>query len=380
MDNRTANVSEIINNTLGKPSILLYRYCQVGFWGFICIVSYLSLTLWYGQYGLAYFLHIIVQSFMGLGISLLLQKAFTYSWYYPNSYRLALGFLLILIASLVWTVARMEAFSYMTAEQDIWWNFGGWYFAGFFIFLFWSAMFHGVIYYQLLQAEHKILLNTQAASREEQIKRIKAQAIARDAQLKMLRYQLNPHFLSNTLNAVNSLIEAQQNDMAQNMVVNLSKFMRYSLDNDPDGKVTLSQEIEALILYLDIEKVRFGDRLNFLLNVEDLANTALIPSLLLQPIIENSMKHVIAKSEEGGTITIGAYIDNGTLFIKLSDSGQNFKKQQIHIQGNENRSVGLRNIQERLETLYPNEHTFECEVHAQGGLLTTIAIPFEMNT
>ncbi|EWH10576.1 sensor histidine kinase [Catenovulum agarivorans DS-2] len=374
---KALDVSQLIQHKLGNAPTILFRYCQIGFWAFSCFISYTTLTLWYGQYDIAHFSHIIVQALFGLALSLFMQKAFLWSWNKSNWFRLAYSFLLVVLVSLLWTIARMLAFIHMTDEQDIWWNFGGWYFTGIFIFSCWSAMFYGVIYYQLLQVEHQTLLDTEAKSNIEHLKRIEAQNIAREAQLKMLRYQLNPHFLSNSLNAINSLIEVQENNKAQQMVVNLSRFLRYSLDNDPDIKVTLAQEIKTLELYLQIEKVRFGDRLEFEFDIDEQANSALIPSLILQPIVENSMKHAIAKNEDGGTIRLTAEVINKQLCLQLSDTGSGLEEVVDQSAFDQPRGVGLRNIRARLTTLYPEGYTFELKQLDTGGLLAHICVPYQ---
>lgn len=128
--------------------------------------------------------------------------------------------------------------------------------------------------------------------------------MAHQAQLKMLRYQRNPHFLFNTLNAISTLILDNKKHIANNMVTHLSRFLRYSLDNDPMQKITLEQEVDALNLYLNIEKIRFDDRLTLEFLVEEEAAQALIPSMLLQPLVENSIKYAVARSESGGTIRL----------------------------------------------------------------------------
>ena len=120
----------------------------------------------------------------------------------------------------------------------------------------------------------------------------------------MLRYQLNPHFLFNTLNAISTLILDNHNRTANQTVMRLSDFLRYTLDQDPMKKVTLRQEIEAMNLYLTTEKLRFGDRLKLEYAVEDTALEALVPSLLLQPLIENAVKYAVSPSERGGTIRV----------------------------------------------------------------------------
>lgn len=365
-----------VTRTAGQTARPLAVYYQFGFWLLICAISFVTLTLWYGQLEWQYFVHVLVQGLIGVGLTSAMEKPFIAIWHWQIKKRLLLGLALVLFVALVWTIARMIAFTEITSESDIWWNFGGWYFSGIFIVMCWSAIFHVLIYYQVLQAEHRTLITTQAQNREEHIKRVEAQAIAKDAKLKMLRYQLNPHFLSNTLNAVNALIEMESHQQAQKMVVNLSKFLRYSLDNDPQMKVTLKQEVHALELYLEIEKVRFGERLTFSVDIEEQAKPALIPSLLLQPIVENSMKHVIAKNEDGGTISIHAHLVSHKLHIQLSDSGTDPQAEPC-LTTQDKRGIGLRNIQQRLAALFPAQHQFSFEFQPQGNLITTIEIPYE---
>jgi len=120
----------------------------------------------------------------------------------------------------------------------------------------------------------------------------------------MLHCQLNPHFLFNTLNAISTLIHDRDTQLANTMVTRLSRFLRYSLDKDTMLKVTVAEEVEALKLYLDIEKVRFDDRLQLHFDIEPDARTALMPSLLLQPLVENSIKHAVSRAINGGSISI----------------------------------------------------------------------------
>jgi LytS/YehU family sensor histidine kinase len=298
-------------------------------------------------------------------------------WDHSLILRSTISFCLVALMAVIWTMIRLITFIGMTNEQGLWADFGGWYFGSVFIFLCWTITFHGIRYYQLLQAKHNIMLAAEATGREEHIKRISAQNVARDAQLKMLRYQLNPHFLCNTLNAINSLVEIEESEKAQRMIVQLSKFLRYSLDNNPDTKIALEKEVTALKLYLEIEKTRFGDRLKLDFQIDEQAKLAGIPSLLLQPLIENSMKHAIAKSEEGGTISLKAHISDNKLVLELCDTGSDVKIQQSKILSSNGRGVGLRNTDERLETLYPNNYEFILKILPSGGLKSTIKIPFE---
>jgi LytS/YehU family sensor histidine kinase len=285
---------------------------------------------------------------------------------------------MVFIFAFIWTIFRMQALAWLTPADQVWGEFGGWFFASIFIFLCWTGLFHGIRYYELLQSEHEIMLGAEAATRKEHIKRIEAQSVARDAKLKMLRYQLNPHFLCNTLNAINSLIEIEESEKAQAMTVQLSQFLRHSLDNDPDTKITLKDEIAALNLYLEIEKTRFADRLQLNFHVDEHAQKALVPSLLLQPIIENSMKHAISKNEKGGIIELRAGINQGRLIIEISDTGAgNVQRKPLDLK-NET-GVGLANTDQRLSVLYDNDYQINTMRRAEGGRSTCINMPFELS-
>lgn len=375
--NESTDIVNFLETTLGSMPKRAYLYYHIGFWVFICLISFTTLTLWYGQFHIGYIVHLVLQSIFGLLLSLSLQRVVFRVWNLGHLSRGLIVMAFILLGSFVWTVARMLAFVQLTDEQDIWWNLGGWYFGGIFIFSCWCAILHLLVYYHLLQAEHKILLKTQKKSQQDELKRIHAQKLARDAQLKMLRYQLNPHFLSNTLNAINSLIELEESQSAQKMVINLSRFLRYSIDTDPDFEVTLKKEIESLCLYMEIEAVRFDERLIFNLNMPPETEACMVPSMLLQPLVENSMKHVIAKSQHGGSIDIDIYRTQHELCFEVSDSGHDFCNNPIAIPGNENRGIGLTNVQQRLQAMYPDQHTFDCRVSSEGGLTTLITIPYK---
>ncbi len=230
----------------------------------------------------------------------------------------------------------------------------------FYILLCWSGLYFGIKYYQQLQ--------------EQTEQTLKATAAAHQAQLKMLRYQLNPHFLFNTLNAISTLILDGANDTANKAVTRLSDFLRYTLDNDPMSRVTLGSEMGALDLYLEIEKVRFGDRLIIEKSIEAKAQNALVPSLILQPLIENSIKYAISPSEDGGTLSISARVQRNTLVLELSDTGPGLGNGN---NGQKSSGVGLKNTRERLQQLYGDEQAFTLAPNTPSGLRITINIPYE---
>jgi LytS/YehU family sensor histidine kinase len=229
----------------------------------------------------------------------------------------------------------------------------------FYILLCWSGLYFGIKYYQQLQ--------------EQTEQTLKATAAAHQAQLKMLRYQLNPHFLFNTLNAISTLILDGANDTANKAVSRLSDFLRYTLDNDPMSLVTLGSELGAIDLYLEIEKVRFADRLVIERTIESPAEKALVPSLILQPMIENAIKYAISPSETGGTLRISARVQRGVLVMQLSDTGPglgNGKSDQ------KSSGVGLKNTRERLQQLYGDDQAFTLAPNEPSGLTITINLPY----
>jgi two-component system LytT family sensor kinase len=365
---------------IGSYSVYHFGLLHLGFWAFVSIISFFSLTLWYGPYEWTHIVHIIFQALLGMILSLFLYVGFMSIWHSRFIYRATIGFLMVLVVSLIWTLSRIEAFIRLTSISTEWGEFGGWHFASMFIFLCWTGLFHGIRYNDLLQTEHRIMLKVEAEAREEQMKRMRAQTIARDAQIKMLRYQLNPHFLCNTLNAISSLVEVNESEKAQSMTVQLSRFLRHSLDNNPDTKLSLENEIKALNLYLEIEKTRFGDRLSLDFQINEDARLAMVPSLLLQPIIENSMKHAIAQNELGGTITLLAKVEHQRLIMQLSDTGSGSKIGKSKMESSKGRGVGLRNTNERLKALYENDFSVNIDLLPLGGLRTTIELPCEYSS
>jgi two-component system LytT family sensor kinase len=324
-----------------------------------------------------YFFYVMIITVIAMVLSLGLRYLYRFLWIRPIWQR-ALGFLLGSCAiGYGWMQSR--AFIYATwfekaKDMEAWMEKMGEaahlyekvYFmesftTGWIPMLAWSVLYFAIKYYQIFQEVQKSAL--------------KSAAMAHEAQLKMLRYQLNPHFLFNTLNAISTLILEKETEPANRMVTRLSSFLRYSLDNDPMQKITLEQELAALRLYLDIEKVRFEERLNLELDIGDEASRALIPSLLLQPLVENAIKYGIARSEEGGRLRIAAKVFAGDLLLELSDDGPGVELVDGLIP-NAN-GVGLRNTQERLVELYGNLHSFRLSQTSPHGLTVNIRIPFE---
>jgi two-component system, LytTR family, sensor kinase len=223
----------------------------------------------------------------------------------------------------------------------------------------WSALYFGIKFYESKGQQEEAML--------------KAVALAQEAQLKMLRYQLNPHFLFNTLNAISTLILDNQNRKANHAVARLSDFLRYTLDQDPMKKVTLRQELEALNLYLGTERLRFGERLRLEYAIEEGALEALVPSLLLQPLLENSLKYAVSSREQGGQVRIEGRAREGLLELSVIDDGPGLPEGQP---AGERRGVGLANTRERLLVLYGNNCRFAA-FNGHPGLRVEMALPLE---
>ena len=236
----------------------------------------------------------------------------------------------------------------------------------------WSALYYAINFY--LQIEEQ----------NDQLIRLENQAT--QAQLAMLRYQLNPHFLFNTLNSISTLVLLKQTEPANAMLTRLSAFLRYTLVNEPTGRVTVAQEVETLQLYLGIERMRFEERLRTQFHIDDAAKPALLPSLLLQPLVENAIKYAVSPQESGAEITITAQLVGPMLRITVSDTGpglQNYAADNrlsgVTFDGGESVStgVGLANIRDRLAQAYGDSHRFEILDPPDGGFTVLIEIPFE---
>lgn len=189
-----------------------------------------------------------------------------------------------------------------------------------------------------------------------------------DARLSALRMQLNPHFLFNTLHAVSALVERDPAGV-RTMIARLSALLRRVLDGSDGHEVPLRDELALVRDYLAIQKVRLGDRLEVVEDVTDEALDALVPALLLQPLVENAVGHGIAPLEEAGTLTLSARREGGQLVVDVRDTGPGPS-------GSPSRGVGLRNTRERLDALYGDGATFDLAHAPEGGARARVTLPF----
>jgi LytS/YehU family sensor histidine kinase len=275
---------------------------------------------------------------------------------------LVLSFAAVVLASAAFSV--IETWSYATFlnpdAKPVGVEYLGAILLDFSLLAAWTALYYGINYFLLL---------------EEQIRqRERLESAASTAQLAMLRYQLNPHFLFNTLNSISTLVLLKQTERANAMLARLSSFLRYTLANEPTAKVTLAQEVETLKLYLEIEKMRFEDRLRPHFRVDPDTIGARLPSLLLQPLIENAIKYAVTPSESGADIWITAAREGQAVRLEVADNGDGTGGELV---ASPSTGVGLANIRDRLTQAYGASHRFETKTNERGGFSVILEIPYE---
>jgi two-component system, LytTR family, sensor kinase len=211
--------------------------------------------------------------------------------------------------------------------------------------------------------------------REGQLRTLQLEAQLSQAQLEALKMQLHPHFLFNTLHSISALLR-KDTEAARRMITRLGDFLRLTLENSGAQEVSLQQEMEFLRCYLEIERIRFQDRLVTRMDVSPQVLDAKVPNLILQPIVENAIRHGINPRSTPGIIEIQAKPHNGALRIQVRDNGPGLpahRSSEILFR----KGLGLRNTETRLERLYGAAHLFDLANDPEGGLVVTLEIPFK---
>ena len=314
--------------------------------------------------GFSWVLHTALLTATGYSITLLMGAIFRRLIRMRPILTWALTILIVMVASA--SFSAIETWSYATFLRPGS-TPGGLQFLSSILLTFsllvaWSALYYSINYYLILEEQSDRLL------------RLEHQASS--AQLAMLRYQLNPHFLFNTLNSISTLVLLKQTERANAMLSRLSSFLRYTLVNEPTGSVTVAQEVETLKLYLEIEKMRFEERLRPRFEIDPSVSRARLPSLLLQPLVENAIKYAVTPQEEGADIEISARRDIDRVVITVSDTGPGAEDHWVKAQ--QSTGVGLANIRDRLAQAYGPDHRFDTESNGNGGFRVTIEIPFQL--
>ena len=206
------------------------------------------------------------------------------------------------------------------------------------------------------------------------------QAQLADARLHALRSQLNPHFLFNTLNAISSYLEADPRGVRR-MIARLSELLRYVLEKTDAREVPLREELGFIDKYLEIQRLRFEDRLTVAHHVDPAVLEALVPSLILQPLVENAVKHGLAHREQGGRIELRAWREGERLHLSVRDDGPGLPPPTGDgAAASATPGIGLRNTRERLESLYGTAQQFSLESAEDGGLVAHLALPYHTGT
>lgn len=308
-------------------------------------------------------IRVTIEAIVGYCITLLLSALYGYYRRLPRITGILATVATLAAATLIYAILTAFTVSVMRADPGIEIPLVlGSLFLNFTVLAGWSALYFGINFYLIVedQIDQMQQLETQASS----------------AQLAMLRYQLNPHFLFNTLNSISTLVLLKQTDRANAMLARLSNFLRYTLANEPTAHVTLAQEVETLKLYLEIEKMRFEQRLRPEFDIDPRTAKARLPSLLLQPLVENAIKYAVTPQEEGAEICVIARLAGDRVQITVSDTGPGL------IEGKNRPSlstgVGLTNIRERLAQAFGSDHRFDTRTDPGRGFRVEIEIPFQL--
>ncbi len=217
-----------------------------------------------------------------------------------------------------------------------------------------------LVYWIVITAHQAVAYSRRAADLKTQLA---------EARLDALKMQLHPHFLFNTLNSISALLHRDA-ESADEMIGELGNFLRLTLQKHSGQEISLEEELKFLKSYLEIERIRFRNRLTVQFDIDPGTLVAQVPNLVLQPIIENAIRHAIAPRTESGRIEIHSERSNGHLHLKILDDGPGLHE-------NHGEGIGLKNVRERLENLYGTDHHFRLSNSATGhGLLVEIEIPF----
>ncbi|AFN57247.1 histidine kinase [Zymomonas mobilis] len=357
--------------------------------------------------GLLYIVPTALATVTGYSITLLMSVAYRRLIHAKPLVTWSISIFILVMASAIFSMIEVWAHAtfYRSVSMPVGIEFLGAILLDFALLIAWSALYYGINYYLMLEKHMG------------RIHRIEAQASA--AQLAMLRYQLNPHFLFNTLNSISTLVLLKQTSRANAMLSRLSSFLRYTLANEPTAMVTLEQEVETLKLYLEIEKMRFEDRLRPHFEIDPAVAHVRLPSLLLQPLIENAIKYAVTPCENGADISVTARFENGHVRIDVVDSGpgaveEEESLEEIIIEAEDSSpiqpdksntaliphenlepdtpkpivnpkkhtmsastGVGLPNIRDRLFQTYGADQSFQTFNRPEGGFAVVIEIPYQ---
>jgi len=373
----TTSTLELEPQTFSKQSHQFWTLQITGWLGYAVVVFLAIIRPQISQpdfNALGQFINLVVETFSGFILSYLQWLFIRKIVHFPLKKTLLFSFTSAATLGLIFNVIKLSVFKVVVYQQH-WneaWNmleFGGWLLFSLTTMFVWTSIFFIMLYNTKLQKEHEMLLRAQTA--------------AKDAQLQMLRYQLNPHFMFNTMNAISTLIYKNENDKANEMLDKLCEFFRYSLNKHDKSKTTLRKELELLELYLSIEKVRFGQRLQITFDIEAQTKDCQVPNMLLQPLVENAIKYAIEPNKEGGSVFISTQKVSDRLVLLVIDNGK-----ELTEKSNEGFGIGISNTKARLDAMFNGDYQVNISQEQQventnnlkSGTKVYIAIPFEKLT
>jgi two-component system LytT family sensor kinase len=248
-------------------------------------------------------------------------------------------------------------------------NYQPWQHTGHFLFGDNIFLFNTIIY-TILVTNINIKNFAQLAHQKAVIaSRLNNQLI--ESQLQTLKMQINPHFLFNTLNVISVLVMKSEKQQATQMINRLSSFFRNSLDDKAQQWISLKKELDNVEQYLAIEQVRFGDRISIIKDYDENAMSISVPSMLLQPLVENAMQHGLQEKEGKGKLVISCHLQSGYLSIILTDDGAGCNFDDVNFK----QGIGLSNVKSRLQQLYGTEHKFIFSSNESGGVTVVLELP-----
>jgi two-component system LytT family sensor kinase len=314
------NTAETFIANKDKPSFWLLHSLGWMTYVFIFKVDYVFFYRDFNKIGFDVFFPLVLSGLFAALLTWQLSYVYRQCWKLPSSLLITTITLSSLLVSLIWTSAKNLVMWYSYKDFDVlslitdspsdefrWYMLFMSVSYVFFMIFVWSTLYFRINYHFRLINEKKLP--------------VEAVRLPHISQIKKLRCQINPHFLFSTLNAVPTLVLRGSREKANGMLIRLSTFLRFSLDNAPEKKIRLYDELKELMLYLEIEKTRFDDRLTVKFEIEPHTEALLVPSLLLQPLVENSIKYAIAQMSSGGLIEVTAQCLNGCLQMEVADNG-----------------------------------------------------------
>lgn len=373
-----ASRSTLIGHRLGLVSI-------VGLWGFYFVIITMRAGITGYPHQMEMMLYRIAVTSLAVGLTFLLYLFLERFADRPLRWRIAIAF-----AAAVPVAAGIAAFNlYMFEFADplnlfkgedwaeeralieefqalnpwaMWQGYAEAVMSRYFVVISWTLLYMALGYAQIVrQAERRAAIFAQEAQ---------------TAQLRALRYQVNPHFLFNTLNVLSSLVMRDRRDEAEQMILNLSTFYRTSLTSEPADDVSLEEELRLQRLYLDIESVRFPERLIIDVSIPQSLNGCCVPALILQPVVENAIKYGVSRVRRPVTVSIHGREENGKLIITVTDDGDPLPQTDApHGTG-----VGLNNVYERLDARYGEESNVTWGPRPEGGFAVTLELPINRET